>query len=237
MKKILGLTVALIAVIAMLGTGTWAYFNDVASIDDNTITAGKLYFKTGGVYNVAFTTEKLKPSDPATDIITKEILVNNEGDLDGWFNLAISGYTDTEGTVTPVEAKLSDSGPAGELGANIKAMIGIDIDNDGTVDSYIDNAGALTAGTIPAYDVDEWYAFTDVDTYSSLASATAAVTDGIGTLEAGNTAKIIIKYVLPASTTKTLQIPAGSGKYYYAENVCQDDIVTFDVVVYLDQKN
>jgi predicted ribosomally synthesized peptide with SipW-like signal peptide len=46
MKKILGLVVALVAVVAMLGTGTWAYFNDVLAVEDNTITAGSLYFGT-----------------------------------------------------------------------------------------------------------------------------------------------------------------------------------------------
>ena len=40
MKKILGLTIAALLVMALVGGGTWAYFSDVETTSDSTLTAG-----------------------------------------------------------------------------------------------------------------------------------------------------------------------------------------------------
>ncbi|MDD5287811.1 MAG: TasA family protein [Dehalococcoidales bacterium] len=42
MKKILGLSIAAILIIAMVGGGTWAYFNDTETSTGNTLIAGTL---------------------------------------------------------------------------------------------------------------------------------------------------------------------------------------------------
>ena len=48
MKKILGLTIAALLIIALVGGGTWAYFQDTENSENNTITAGTLDLNWNG---------------------------------------------------------------------------------------------------------------------------------------------------------------------------------------------
>jgi predicted ribosomally synthesized peptide with SipW-like signal peptide len=88
MKKILALSVALIAVVAMLGVGTWAYFNDTQTSTGNTFTAGTLDLNlTGGtadpngidsVTTTWATPSNWKPADTQSGTLT----LHNTGTID-----------------------------------------------------------------------------------------------------------------------------------------------------------
>ena len=47
MKKIIGLSLAALLIIAVVGSGTWAYFSDNETSQNNTITAGTLDLQVG----------------------------------------------------------------------------------------------------------------------------------------------------------------------------------------------
>ena len=65
MKKILGLTVAVLLSIGMVGIGTWAYFSDVETSTGNVLTAGTLDLKTNDVDGVSQTllATNMEPGD------------------------------------------------------------------------------------------------------------------------------------------------------------------------------
>ena len=48
MKKILGLTIAALLVMGMVGGGTWAYFSDTEASTNNSLTAGTLDLNVDG---------------------------------------------------------------------------------------------------------------------------------------------------------------------------------------------
>ena len=65
MKKILGLTIAALIVMALVGGGTWAYFSDPETSTGNILSAGTLDLKTNLANGVTATllAENLAPGD------------------------------------------------------------------------------------------------------------------------------------------------------------------------------
>jgi predicted ribosomally synthesized peptide with SipW-like signal peptide len=86
MKKILGLGIAAILVMAMVGGGTWAFFSDVEQSADNVFAAGTLDLglsntsdtSATGSTTATFSASTWKPGD-ATE---GTIYVNNNGSID-----------------------------------------------------------------------------------------------------------------------------------------------------------
>ena len=74
MKKIIGLSVAIALIIALIGTGTWALFSDTEETLDNTFTAGIIDLEVpvgGGVVTVPVTgLTDLKPCETGYITIT-----------------------------------------------------------------------------------------------------------------------------------------------------------------------
>jgi predicted ribosomally synthesized peptide with SipW-like signal peptide len=68
MKKILSLSIILVAVIALLSTGTWAYFSDVEQATGNLFAAGTLDLKTNDQNGVTavWNVPTMAPGDPAS---------------------------------------------------------------------------------------------------------------------------------------------------------------------------
>ena len=74
MKKILGLTIAALLVMALVGGGTWAYFSDVETTSDSTLTAGIMDLGTITGQNDTgtvdlFTEGAMAPGTPYTKIV------------------------------------------------------------------------------------------------------------------------------------------------------------------------
>ena len=85
MKKILGLTIAALLVIAMVAAGTFAYFSDQQASTGNVFTAGTLDLglsssgstSATGATSPTFTASTWKPGDTANGTLT----VNNTGSI------------------------------------------------------------------------------------------------------------------------------------------------------------
>jgi predicted ribosomally synthesized peptide with SipW-like signal peptide len=130
MKKILGLLIALIAVIAMVGVGTWSFFNDVVTSTGNTISAGTLTLTVDGATGTGhFAITKVKPSDKGTA---------------GTYTLS-SGAGDINGDLYAKIANLaSPAGPkGGTLSSGLKIAFWVDMNGggwDNAADYYINPA-------------------------------------------------------------------------------------------------
>jgi len=101
MKRIFGLTIALMLLIGMSGIGTWAYFSDVETSTGNTMTAGTLDLKTDDVDGVSQTllANNLAPGDtvgPAT------IILKNVGNIAGANVTLAFSYIENDGSPNPV---------------------------------------------------------------------------------------------------------------------------------------
>ncbi len=85
MKKILGLTVAALLVMALVGGGTWAYFSDVETSTGNTFAAGTLDLKlTGGTQAIdSVTATWVTPADwKPGETISGTLTLDNVGTID-----------------------------------------------------------------------------------------------------------------------------------------------------------
>ncbi len=113
MKKILGLGVAALLVMALVGGGTWAYFSDVETSTGNILTAGTLDLKTNDLDGVTgtLTLTNIAPGDsvgPAT------VTLKNSGSINATaLDVAVS-YVESDGT-KPTEL-------VGNLSANATAQ-------------------------------------------------------------------------------------------------------------------
>lgn len=101
MKKILGLTMAVLLCMGMLVIGTWAYFSDTESATNNQLTAGTLDLKTNNVDGVTQTLNapNLKPNvsvGPAT------ITLRNSGSLAGATLDIVFSYVESDGSPNTV---------------------------------------------------------------------------------------------------------------------------------------
>jgi spore coat-associated protein N len=161
MKKILGLTVAALLVMAMVSGGTWAYFSDTESSTNNSLTAGTLDLNIdgGNVAVTTFTTSAVAPGDNGSGSST----LSNAGgsSITGELDITFSAITNTPGA-----GGGEYEGGSGELGANAEIAVYLDVDqsadwsagdiglkSDGTTYNH---PTALDYATIDSYDSDSW---------------------------------------------------------------------------------
>ena len=159
MKKILGLTVAALIVITLVGAGTFAYFSDTESSADNSLTAGTLdlNWNGGNDSGVATFSESAKaPGDSGTSSKT----LANAGSLSGELDVAIGTITNTGGA-----GGTEFEGGDGELGGVALLAAYIDVDqssgwNAGDIglksDGTTYTSGDLLYATIDSYDSTSW---------------------------------------------------------------------------------
>jgi len=133
MKKILGLTVAALLVIGLVGVGTWAYFSDTETSTENTFTAGTLDLELTDDDEDGSDSEtqtwvfaNMKPTDTGGATLT----VNSKaGSIDGYVDLSSISATDAEGTNPESE---TDGGNG--LSDLLTVHMFFDIDGDGVYD-------------------------------------------------------------------------------------------------------
>ena len=116
MKKILGLTVAALLVMALVGGGTWAYFSDVETSSGNVFTAGTLDL---GLSNTIATTPDgsvietwdVTVGDWAPgDTVNATLYVYNDGTIDmAHVTVALSYTAVVDGTPAGVTAPGGDN--------------------------------------------------------------------------------------------------------------------------------
>ncbi len=158
MKKILGLTVAALLVMALVGGGTWAYFSDVETSTGNTFTAGTLDLEvdtdnpwTSG----AVTVPAMVPGAVAVPV---DITCENVGDLIGDLYMKITNVVDSGGTETylagaPISGNVTSEPEAvAEIAATIRVD---DISTQITLSCEVDTfaVGALDSILLSAVPV------------------------------------------------------------------------------------
>ncbi len=143
MKKIIGLTIAALLIIGIVGAGTFAYFGDTETSTSNTFTAGTLNLvaTTNGTSstahivvtaggdgingNVVFT--KLKPGDSGTMTWT----LTNDGDLPGTLTIPSTVvFNDNNGSQKNPETKAIATNAGVNLG--LGDLMGVWLTRGGT---------------------------------------------------------------------------------------------------------
>jgi predicted ribosomally synthesized peptide with SipW-like signal peptide len=166
MKKILGLAIAALVVIAMVAAGTYAYFQDTETSTNNNITAGTLDLKLNGadsnVNIVAALTDK-KPGD-ADMAPGPHATLLAAGTLTGKLSIAFGTVTDTEST-GPGEFLADGIGGAGvgELGGKVQIAPWIDVNHNGTFDT-----GDIPLSTTGAKTFSDGLQWATVDAFSGV---------------------------------------------------------------------
>jgi predicted ribosomally synthesized peptide with SipW-like signal peptide len=132
MKKIIGLTIAAVMVVALVGIGTWAYFSDTETSTGNTLSAGTLDLKvatSAGAYGDAavttFSVSNIKPGDSGNG----STRLANNGSINGNLSVNTSAVTNTAGTTGEF------AGGSGELGAAAEMAVYIDVNQNGAFDA------------------------------------------------------------------------------------------------------
>lgn len=124
MNKILASLLMIGLVIGIAGAGTWAYFSDTESVNENTFTAGTLDLKISNLDDesttkLPFEIENVKPGDSGSE----KAKLKNEGNVAGTVYVKISNIVNDEHGLTAPESAMGDTTVTGELGANLNVVI------------------------------------------------------------------------------------------------------------------
>ncbi|MFC1899864.1 TasA family protein [Chloroflexota bacterium] len=137
MKKILGLSIALVLLTGMTGIGTWAYFSDVETSTGNVLAAGTLDLKTDDVDGVTQTiyTNSLEPGEDISGSIT----LKNAGSVAGLTLDIVASYIESDNGFNLVDTNVDDTAAKLELttlsygGSSLLGSV-----SDNNVNSYLD---------------------------------------------------------------------------------------------------
>jgi predicted ribosomally synthesized peptide with SipW-like signal peptide len=97
MKKIIGLTVAALMVMGLVGGGTWAYFSDTESSTGNVFAAGTLDLEVDSANPWASAYVSISDMQPGQATTNTTIQLENIGNLTGDLYMRITGVTDGGG--------------------------------------------------------------------------------------------------------------------------------------------
>jgi len=188
MKKILGLTVAAFIVIAMVSAGTWAYFSDVESSTDNSLTGGTLDLNWNGGNDTGvatFSESNKAPGDEGTGSKT----LANAGSLSGELDIAFGLITNTGGSGG---TEYEDGN--GDLGGVAQIAVYLDIDQ----------SGGWNAGDIGLKSDGSTYTTGDLQ-YATINSYASASWDAVQTMAVSAADDFVIAWNIPTSATNSIQ--------------------------------
>lgn len=188
MKKILGLTIAAVMIMVMVGGGTWAYFSDTEASADNSLTAGTMDLNIDGDNNVVntFSATNAAPGDAGNG--SSEL--SNVGNLEGELDIEITALTNTGGTGG---TEFEDG--VGDLGGVALMAVYLDVDKSG--DFNAGDIGLKADGTTYSYPSTLQYA--TIDSYGS------AVWDGAATMAASAAYDFVVDWEVPTSAGNNIQ--------------------------------
>lgn len=160
MKKIIGLSVAALLIIGVIGGATLASFSDTESSTNNILTAGVLDLNIDGG-NVAVTTLTVAAAEPGGSGSGSSTLAN-VGSMAGELDIATLAVTNT-GAISGTSEYADDSG---DLGAVAQIAMYLDIDQSGTATagdiglqsdgSTYDPTGGLVYDVVNNYASETW---------------------------------------------------------------------------------
>ena len=160
MKKILGLTIAALLVMGLVGGGTWAYFSDPEDITGNYFSAGTLDLDVDGTDNPSaiFALTDVYPGQSGNDYA----VLTNSGSLDGELDIEISSVTNAENLSSGTEFQALGGAV---LGASANMSIWLDVDNDGNREAT--DFGINSGGTTYNPTTLQWDEIDDYDTMTA----------------------------------------------------------------------
>lgn len=225
MKKILGLAVAALLVMGLVGGGTWAYFSDTESSTGNVLTAGTLDLTTGGT-SLPFSISDVVP-DTAETLAANVSLTNGIGNITGDLSIVISNLLNPENTASAVELANGDTADNGntdgELGSKVEIAIYLDPSDDGFAsaeDYYLPADGSAAVAWSSGTTVPE-AAWDPINTFGATGDW-SAVDTGVSLAATDVTQfKILYRWVDSADAT---------------DNIAQSDSASFDLTFTLMQQ-
>jgi spore coat-associated protein N len=137
-RRILGGIGTIGAASAAAGAGTFAYFSDTESSTGNTVTAGTLDLTPNGSSVETFSLADVKPSDSGTETIG----LTNAGSLPGYLNVSVDVTADSENSLEEPEPSDDDT-TSGELAEALDVEIGLDGDENGSIDTSLATADLI----------------------------------------------------------------------------------------------
>lgn len=197
MKKILGLAIAALLIIATVGFGTWSYFSDTETSSDNQISAGTLALSINAGYTDVTIMTGLSNKAPG-DSGTAYATLKNEGSLPGYFGVQTSAVTNSNDPATPL--KYRDG--TGDLGGVAQIVPWLDLDksgawSNGDIALKADGTTVTRVGGLPA-DLSGIYS-----TFNSYASITYSSV--IASLSAGTDFRFYLSWQIPSSAGNSIQ--------------------------------
>jgi spore coat-associated protein N len=200
MKKIVGLSLAALLIIGIIGGATFAYFSDTESSTGNTLTAGTLDLKIDGG-DIAVTTFNVSGVAPG-DSGSGSSILTNAGSIAGELDITTSAITNT-GAASGSTEYGDDSG---DLGASAEIAMYLDIDQSGTWNTG--DIGLMSDGTTYAFPTA-----LDYDIINNYGSETW--NEVVTTMAASASDNIVVNW----------QVPTGAGNSIQGDSVSFD--ITF----------
>ncbi len=199
MKKILGLTVAAMLVMGLVGGGTWAFFSDPETSTGNTLGAGTLDLQVDSG-DAAVTTLSVATAYPGDSGSGNTTLYNN-GSLAAELDIAFGSVSNTESVgSTEYESDVIGGGGVGELGAQATFAFFVDVDQGGTWTAGDIGLSANSSGAVylqPGNNLD----YQALDNYGSDSFDDVYT----GTMAVAASDDFIILYQIPTSADNTIQ--------------------------------
>lgn len=190
MKKIIGLTLAALMMVGVIGGATFAYFSDTESSTNNTLTAGVLDLNIDGG-NVAVTTLNVGAVAPGSSGSGSSTL-SNVGSMAGELDITTSAVTNT-GAVSGTSEYADDSG---DLGGEAEIAMYLDVDQSGGVTAG--DVGLMSDGT--TYDPTGGLDYDEIDNYAS--ESWDAVVAGMAASAADD---IVVLWRVPTTAGNSIQ--------------------------------
>lgn len=221
MKKIISLSLAALLIAAAAGSGTWAYFSDNETSQNNTITAGTLDLQVGAndpCTEAIIIGPDLQPGDRGN---AADWTITNKGSIDGILRIDISAITNYENTRTEPEEAAGDTttgSTQGELGDFVEIAVWLDINSSGGWDSgdiYLKANGTVTfwesGNSVPPE------AYSGINSYAGVYWDSTA---GMPTIPGPSALNFMVNYNFPSDAN---------------DNRAQGDSGVFNIIFTLDQ--
>jgi len=221
MKKVIGLTLAAILIAGIAGGGTWAFFSDSETSQNNTLTAGTLDLRVGATDPCTESINLGTQIKPGDNDNAADWTITNLGNISGTLKVEIGSITNYENTWLEPEQATGDTtsgATQGELGSCIEVAFWLDVNRSGgwdTGDMYLRSDGAVinwvSGSSLPAGAYDDLNNYSGIDWES---------TDGMPTLSGAGDLDFVIEYSFPGGAN---------------DNRAQSDSTVFDIIFTLEQ--
>ena len=222
MKKIIGLSVAALLIIGVIGGATFAYFSDTEIAVDNTLTAGTLNLQVGAADPCTESIDIGTQINPGDSGNAADWTTTNQGSISGTLRVTFDAtITNNENTRSDAEedaGDATDGATEGELGDFVDIAIWLDMNQSGSWDSgdkYLQSDGNVVdwVGALPAA------AYDDINNYSGL-DWDYADGDGMPTMASLDNLDFMVEYDFPSDAN---------------DNRAQSDSSVFDITFMLEQ--